>query len=139
MTNEEAVKVLEDMKVKIAIPKAAELQRKRNEAIAMAIEALNSTEIPNNSDTVYRKQAIDALKELTANGTNKGMVFGKDAVHRIEMLQPAQQSLSEEYAKAVRNWLVNYQIKCAELKGRYTPYEVLGWIVSDWRKENGIW
>lgn len=57
----------------------------------------------------------------------------------IEEEPPAQQNLSEEYAKAVRNWLVNYQIKCAELKGRYTPYEVLGWIVSDWRKENGIW
>jgi len=34
--------------------------------------------------------AIDALKELTANGTNKGMVFGEDAVHRIEMLPSAQ-------------------------------------------------
>ena len=34
--------------------------------------------------------AIDTLKELTANGTNKGMVFGEDAVHRIEMLPPAQ-------------------------------------------------
>ena len=47
--------------------------------------------------------------------------------------------ISEEYARAVRNWLVNYQVKCADLAGRYTPYEVLGWIVSDWRKENGIW
>ena len=34
--------------------------------------------------------AIDVLKELTANGTNKGMVFGEDAVHQIEMLPPAQ-------------------------------------------------
>ena len=34
--------------------------------------------------------AIDALKELTANGTNKGMVFGEDAVHRIEMLPSIQ-------------------------------------------------
>jgi hypothetical protein len=34
--------------------------------------------------------AIDALKELTANGTNKGMVFGEDAVHRIEMLPSVQ-------------------------------------------------
>jgi len=34
--------------------------------------------------------AIDTLKELTANGTNKGMVFGEDAVHRIEMLPSAQ-------------------------------------------------
>ena len=34
--------------------------------------------------------AIDTLKELTANGTNKGMVFGEDAVHRIEILSSAQ-------------------------------------------------
>jgi hypothetical protein len=34
--------------------------------------------------------AIDALKELTANGTNKGMVFGEDAVHRIEILPSVQ-------------------------------------------------
>ena len=34
--------------------------------------------------------AIDTLKELTANGTNKGMVFGEDAVHRIEMLPSVQ-------------------------------------------------
>lgn len=47
--------------------------------------------------------------------------------------------ISEEYAKAVGCWLMTYQIKCAELLGRYTPYEILGWIVSDWRKENGIW
>jgi len=34
--------------------------------------------------------AVDALKELTANGTNRGMVFGEDAVHRIEMLPSVQ-------------------------------------------------
>jgi predicted RNA-binding Zn-ribbon protein involved in translation (DUF1610 family) len=34
--------------------------------------------------------AIDAFKELTANGTNKGMVFGEDAVHRIEILPSVQ-------------------------------------------------
>ena len=50
-----------------------------------------------------------------------------------------QPPISETYAKAVRNWLVNYQLKCNEMRGSYTPYEVLGWVVSDWRKENGIW
>ena len=65
--------------------------------------------------------------------------FEEKAIQTIlDALPPAQQNLSEEYAKAVRNWLVNYQIKCVELKGRYTPYEVLGWIVNDWRKENGL-
>ena len=41
-------------------------------------------------DLIDRQAAIDALKELTANGTNKGMIFGEDAVHRIEMLPSAQ-------------------------------------------------
>lgn len=58
----------------------------------------------------------------------------------IEDAPSAQpEPISEEYAKAVRTWLINYQVRCAELKGRYTPYEILGWIVSDWRKENEIW
>ena len=39
---------------------------------------------------ISQQAAIDALKDLTANGTNKGMVFGEDAVHRIEMLPSAQ-------------------------------------------------
>ena len=42
------------------------------------------------TDTISRQAAIHVLKELTANGTNKGMVFGEDAVHRIEMLPSAQ-------------------------------------------------
>lgn len=42
------------------------------------------------NDLISRQAAIDTLKELTANGTNKGMVFGEDAVHRIEMLPSAQ-------------------------------------------------
>lgn len=41
-------------------------------------------------ELISRQQAIHALKELTANGTNKGMIFGEDAVHRIEMLPSAQ-------------------------------------------------
>lgn len=48
-----------------------------------------------------------------------------------------REPISEAYAKAVRNWLICYQLKCVELKGRYTPYEVLGWIVNDWGKEFG--
>ena len=44
--------------------------------------------------------------------------------------------LSDAYMKAVWTWLLEYQIKAAELKGRYTPYEVLSWVANDWRKEH---
>ena len=38
--------------------------------------------------------------------------FEEKAIQTIlDALPPAQQNLSEEYAKAVRNWLVNYQIE----------------------------
>lgn len=42
---------------------------------------------------IYADAAIHVLKELTANGTNKGMIRGQDAVHRIEMLSPAQPNI----------------------------------------------
>ncbi len=44
MTNIEAIAVLEDMKVKIDIPSAAVTQRKRNEALEMAIRSLVNDE-----------------------------------------------------------------------------------------------
>lgn len=55
----------------------------------------------------------------------------------VSMLPSAQpEPISEAYTKAVWTWLINYQIKVAELKGRYTPYEVLSWVANDWRKEH---
>ena len=45
-------------------------------------------------------------------------------------------AVEKEYAEAVKTWLVQYQVKTTELRGRYTPYEVLGWVVNDWRREN---
>ena len=54
-----------------------------------------------------------------------------------EPLPSAQpEPLSDAYTKAVWTWLLEYQIKAAELKGRYTPYEVLSWVANDWRKEH---
>ena len=84
-------------------------------------------------------RAIDGLTEWQKH-VQADSNIDRDITVAIEALK-AQLStnLAEEYARAVRNWLVNYQVKCADLAGRYTPYEVLGWIVSDWRKENGIW
>lgn len=43
MTNEETIEVLDDMKVKIDIPKSAITQRKRNEALDKAIKAIEQT------------------------------------------------------------------------------------------------
>ena len=65
LKSEEAITILEDMKVNISIPKAAVTQIKRNAALDMAIDALlKCSEIPNDSDTISRKAAIDAIKRM---------------------------------------------------------------------------
>ena len=66
LKSEEAITILEDMKVNISIPKAAVTQIKRNAALNMAIDALlRCSEIPNDSDTISRQAAIDAVKKNT--------------------------------------------------------------------------
>ena len=83
-------------------------------------------------DAISRQAAIDALNSI--NGTAEL----DEAFFMIENLPSAQpEPFSDAYMKAVWTWLLNYQIKVAELKGRYTPYEVLSWVANDWRKEHG--
>lgn len=95
------------------------------------------------NDTISRQVAIDAL-------TDKNIIEHMDSVYDSELhrfkrateriiaqLPPAQpEPLSDAYVKAVWTWLLSYQIKAVELKGRYTPYEVLSWVANDWRKEH---
>ena len=93
-------------------------------------------------DLIKRQAALDALLQCRKHCIDPFDSYHIDieeAEAMIRRVPAAQLNLSEEYAKAVRTWLVQYQVKCAELQGRYTPYEVLGWVVSDWRKENEIW
>ena len=94
-------------------------------------------------------QAIDLLKGLEQSLDDYCELNdeGKTAFHMAitalevfgnsEQLPSAQpEPLSDAYMKAVWTWLLDYQIKAAELKGRYTPYEVLSWVANDWRKEH---
>lgn len=49
LSTEEAIKILEDMKIDIPLPKAAVTQIKRNIALDMAVDVLsNCSEFPNN-------------------------------------------------------------------------------------------
>lgn len=81
------------------------------------------------NDLISRQSAIDACKHAWAKGLEPSQY--------IEILPSAQpELLSDAYTKAVWTWLIGYQIKAAQLKGRYTPYEVLSWVLNDWRKEH---
>ena len=82
MTREEATKVLDDMKVKIRIPKSAETQLKRNEALEMAIKALDQEPC---DDCISRE---DALMALTGEWTEPTDEIIHRFIKRIKNLPP---------------------------------------------------
>ena len=99
--------------------------------------------IEQNYDVISRKLAIEALGEepvvwndddAFALGERNQWECDVEAIKGVPSAEP--ESLSDAYMKAVWTWLINYQIKVAELEGRYTPYEVLSWVANDWRKEH---
>ncbi len=69
-----------------------------------------------------------------SNGFNTALTAVGIDLKKLPSAQP--EPLSDAYMKTVWTWLLDYQIKAAELKGRYTPYEVLSWVANDWRKEH---
>ena len=96
------------------------------------------------SDYISRQAAIDALRAMALPlykdptcediwERNRTLDNAIDVIRGLPAAEP--ESLSDAYMKAVWTWLLDYQIKAAELNGRYTPYEVLSWVVNDWRKE----
>lgn len=59
MSNQEAIALLRNLED--SLDAYCELNEKGKTAFRMAIEALNCSEFPNSSDTIYRQAAIDAL------------------------------------------------------------------------------
>ena len=85
-------------------------------------------------DCISRQAAIDATWfEPSYTDPLNVLTEVRDRLKALPSAQP--EPLSDAYMKAVWTWLLEYQIKAAELKGRYTPYEVLSWVANDWRKE----
>ena len=85
------------------------------------------------NDLIDRQAAIDVVEKWFGKiGLNPDICI--DGLISLPSAQP--EPLSDTYMKAVWTWLLDYQIKAAELKGRYTPYEVLSWVANDWRKEH---
>ena len=102
-------------------------------------------------DLISRQSAIDAMEDVDwyhinkngqlvhgANSKEDEPLYKAEDVYKVLNDMPSAQPepLSDAYTKAVWTWLLDYQIKAAELKGRYTPYEVLSWVANDWRKEH---
>ena len=116
----------------------------------LELPSATDTNVGGTNDTISRQAILDAVDGVDWYHQNKDgeMVHGansdehqawykaEDIYKAIESVPPAQSNLSEAYSKAVFTWLMDYQIRAAELKGRYTPYEVLSWVANDWRKEH---
>ena len=81
---------------------------------------------PSAQPEITLESAIDYLRRI-------GWMQEHD---RIMSASAQPEPPTDAYMKAVWTWLLDYQIKAAELKGRYTPYEVLSWVANDWRKEH---
>ena len=91
-------------------------------------------------ELISKQAALDALLQCRKHCIDPFDSYHIDIedaearIRRVPAVPP--EPLSDAYAKVVWTWLLDYQIKAAELKGRYTPYEVLSWVVNDWRKEH---
>lgn len=88
----EAIEVLKDMKIDIPLPKAAVMQRKRNTAIDMAIDALKHSEIPNSFDLISRQAAIDEINHICPVDTEYDctLLDRVDVRYVLSDLPPAQ-------------------------------------------------
>ena len=130
MTNDEAIYVLKNT----AFLGWSEQAEKVSEAVQMAVEALKRE---TSGDAISRHDAIDALMEILDRPNHAEFLYTDEICKALNELPSAQpEPISDVYMKAVWTWLLDYQIKAAELKGRYTPYEVLSWVANDWRKEH---
>lgn len=85
-------------------------------------------------DLISREKAYEVLTEYYHHKTEMQHKALREALDMVPSAQP--EPLSDAYMKAVWIWLLDYQIKVLEMKGRYTPYEVLSWVANDWRKEH---
>lgn len=79
MTNEKAIMCLEDMKIKVPIPKAAKQARENNEALDVAIKALQNVphwipveqDLPEEETDVLVTVHFLGLKRIHPNGWNE--------------------------------------------------------------------
>lgn len=110
----------------------------QSNGIESKVKGMTACRVPDApTDTISRQAAIDIFDDYNVSVENGDLeAYSRDR-KRLCDLPPAQpEPISDAYMKAVWTWLLNYQIKAAELKGRYTPYEVLSWVANDWRKEH---
>ena len=128
MTNREAIEVIKLAQAQVEWEYPMDYAAAFDMAISALQEQELKQEVKNSNDLISRQ----ALCKYALNQKDKSVT--PNDIMRFPSAQP--EPLSDAYMKAVWTWLLDYQIKAAKLKGRYTPYEVLSWVENDWRKEH---
>ena len=64
--------------------------------------------------------------------------IGYDKSDIPTLIDEINNKADRDYAKIVWEWMIQWQLEAANLKGKYSPYEVASWMANDWRKEE-IW
>ena len=91
MSNQEAIALLRNLED--SLDSYCELSEEGKTAFRMAIEALSSSENPNNSDCISRQVAIDAMRSIKPIATlsdGDSMIRMSAADHVLSNLPPAQ-------------------------------------------------
>ena len=109
LSPKEAITILEGMRIDIPLPKAAVTQIKRNLALDMAINALNCSEIPNNSDTISRQASIDKITKR----------LFETAFNNVGIKQNIDETLVDVAENRLENWFNELQpvqrwVPCSE-------------------------
>ena len=118
MTAEEAIQILDDMKVKIDVPKQAITQNKRNQAIDLAIKALEQQPSEDCISREHAKQFLyyeiehlhdDGLYDCFARIIDDMYNELPSVTPRINLAETSQDCISrEEVQDLISRWLSDY-------------------------------
>ena len=104
------------------------------------MDLIDRTELVNLLETAIAitkslMKLLDAEDDPEFNMEIKSYTDILDGVKDMPSACPEAVKSKQEHAEEFLKWLAAYQQKALELQGRYTPYEVIGWAVNDFRRE----
>lgn len=110
MNNREAITLLRNLED--SLDSYCELNEEGKTAFRMAIEALNCSEIPNNSDTISRQAAIDKIKKR----------LYETAFNNVGVKQDVDETLVDVAENRLKNWFKELPSAQPERKkGKWLP------------------